>query len=157
MTPLRTEPFATPRERGSRLFLFSLAVLGLVLLLAWDPLAHPGPRCCGLRNAFGLPCPTCGMTRGVSLALHGRFAEATRYNPLTVPCIALFAVLGVKWAYEYVKGRRLVPNIGPRGRLAFWAAVAVIILANWVYLLTYRREDPFASSWLGQVIGWLGG
>ena len=36
-------------------------------------------------RAFGIPCPLCGVTRGVALCLPGRPVEATSYNPLTVP------------------------------------------------------------------------
>jgi len=31
----------------------------------------------------------------------------------------------------------------------------LVVLANWTYLLIYRREDDFASSWTGQLITWL--
>jgi hypothetical protein len=26
------------------------------------------------------------------------------------------------------------------------------VLASWVYLLVFRREDVFASTWLGQLL-----
>ena len=36
---------------------------------------------CWFRDHFGIPCPTCGMTRSVLLSLQGDFAEAARLNP----------------------------------------------------------------------------
>jgi hypothetical protein len=40
-----------------------------------------------------VPCPTCGITRAVRLALHGDLAGATRLHPLmwlAVPVVMLF-------------------------------------------------------------------
>ncbi|HKP72093.1 MAG TPA: DUF2752 domain-containing protein, partial [Pyrinomonadaceae bacterium] len=31
---------------------------------------------CWFKARFGVPCPTCGMTRSVLLSLHGQFVEA---------------------------------------------------------------------------------
>jgi hypothetical protein len=151
---LRREPFSTPGERTIRLQLFSLLVVGAVVLLVWNPTTHPGPKCCWLRYLFGVPCPTCGMTRAAALVVRGQPLKASTFNPLVLPCLLLFVLLGIKWAYEYTANRRLRLIAPPSLRLAFWALFTVVILINWAYLLTYRREDDFASSWLGKALWW---
>ncbi len=44
-------------------------------------LGRPIPVLCGLRAHFGSPCPTCGMTRGMALTLHGQLAAAWHVHP----------------------------------------------------------------------------
>jgi len=36
---------------------------------------------CLFKQRFGLPCPTCGMTRSVVLTLHGKAGTAWQLNP----------------------------------------------------------------------------
>ena len=47
---------------------------------------------CAIRQRFGVPCPSCGLTRSVLLTLHGHFASALDLNPAG-PLILLGAVL----------------------------------------------------------------
>ncbi|HVS37991.1 MAG TPA: hypothetical protein VMS17_20695, partial [Gemmataceae bacterium] len=62
---LHVRPCPHPAHRATRLQLLGAALAGIALLAVWNPVAHPGPKCCLLRWAIGLPCPGCGMTRGV--------------------------------------------------------------------------------------------
>lgn len=148
---VQRRPFRDRSERLLRLQGFSLIALGVTTLIIWNPLTQPGPRMCLLRQAVGLPCPLCGMTRGVSLCLRGHFDEASLFNPLAGPILVLAVVLALKWAIEFASGRRfavLLPACLSRRVLH---VVAIIVLINWVYMLIYRREDPFLTTWLGQL------
>ena len=49
---------------------------------------------CAFREVTGLPCPGCGLTRGMSALLRGRIQEAAEWNPFT-PLFALAAVIMV--------------------------------------------------------------
>lgn len=151
------QPFNTPTERAHRLQGFGLIALGIGVLAVWDPLTRPGPKVCLLRHAVGLPCPMCGMTRGVSLCLRGHPVEASLFNPLTVPVLLLALLLAVKWAVEYGTGRRIDVIVPPR----VWRGLVFVgyglLLANWIYMLSYRREDPFDTTWLGQLWAMLTG
>jgi hypothetical protein len=144
-------PFLHRSDRLLRLHGFSAIALGVSALVVWNPLTQPGPTVCLLRNAVGLPCPLCGMTRGVALCLRGHFHEASQFNPLAAPVLVLALFLAVKWAIEFADGRRFeatMPRWLTRGRIH---AAYLILIANWIYLLIYRREDPFLTTWLGQV------
>jgi uncharacterized protein DUF2752 len=149
---LQARPSPNPFHRAGRLQLLGAALAGLGVLAVWDPVAHPGPKCCLLRLAVGLPCPVCGMTRGVAMCERGRFLEATLYNPLAVPVFVLALALCVKWAYEFMTMKSVEVTLRPAWRRAAWVGVCVAVLANWAYLLAFRREDAFAATWLGQLL-----
>lgn len=148
---VRTRPFDRERDRAARLpwiVLAGLAVLGVWL---WNPVARPGPVLCLSRLAFALPCPLCGATRGVALCLRGQPVEGSLYNPLAAPALVLAVLLVARWSYEYVHGREVALVWHRPWQTIVLVLVHAIVLAAWAYLLLYRREDDFASSWLGQI------
>lgn len=60
------------------------------------------PPLCPLRIVFGLPCPSCGLTRATRLAIGGDFAGATHMHPLW------FVVLPFVAGIAYVQITRYV-------------------------------------------------
>lgn len=144
-------------QRLLRLQGVALIALGLMALRVWNPLTQPGPIVCLLRHAVGLPCPLCGMTRGVSLCLHGRFADAVRFNPLSGPVLVLAVLLVGVWGTEFAGGRRCDVSAPPWLRRIAYRAFFFLLMANWIFLLVYRREDAFAATWLGRLWGMFAG
>jgi len=148
-------PSPTPFHRVSRIQWLSFGVMGTALMVFWNPLEHGGPVICPARLFFAIPCPACGVTRGASLTLHGHPISALYYNPLI-----WFVLLGsvwfiCKWTVEYLSNQKIVLAWEPPfKRWGKWF-LFLVVLANWTYLLIYRREDDFASSWTGQLITWL--
>jgi hypothetical protein len=149
---LQIRPFSHPSQWTGRLLMLGGALVGLGVAVVWNPIAHPGPRCCLLRMSVGLPCPACGMTRGVCLCARGQFLEATWYNPLAILFVILAVALCVKWIFEIASKRSVELVLRPAWNKPLWAGVYAIVLASWVYLLVFRREDVFASTWLGQLL-----
>ena len=150
-SPIQVRPCSHPTHRAGRLQLLGFALLGFGVAALWNPVAHPGPKCCLLRHLVGLPCPMCGMTRGVAMCVRGRFLEATWYHPLAVPLVAVALLFCLKWTYEFVTMRSVEVVLSRAWRIGLWAVVYAALLASWVYLLMYRREDDFAATLLGQV------
>jgi len=74
--------------RGKAALYLLLPLLFLLIPTRWLE-AHPAP--CLFRALFGVRCPGCGMTRALSCALHGRWRDAWRYNPLVVVVLPLLA------------------------------------------------------------------
>lgn len=148
---IHREPLATPWERALRLQGFGVVSLGFSILAVWNPVTQPGPTICLLRRAVGLPCPLCGMTRGVALCLRGHPIEASLFNPLTLPVLVLAVALAGKWALEFATGRRFDATLPPRLQRCLVYLGYGLLAVNWVYMLVYRREDPFTATWLGQL------
>jgi hypothetical protein len=70
------------------------ALLGIAALRPL--LGSPGIGC-PLRAITGVPCPFCGMTRGVTAAVHGDVATAAFLNPGSVFLVLAAIVLLVAW------------------------------------------------------------
>lgn len=99
---------------------------------------------CAFRQAFGIPCPTCGMTRSVLLTLHGHVSEALGLNP-GGPLLILGALLFAA-AMFYVALRRREPGSGasieawfemsPRrfavGAAAYGGMLTAVLMTHWL-------------------------
>lgn len=97
-------------------------------------LGRPIEWVCALRSRFGLPCPTCGLTRSVVMSLHGEFAQAWRMAPVGPVAVvgaiafalAMLALAWSQWAGESkreAQGRAWIRNamvIYSAGAVAIW-------------------------------------
>jgi hypothetical protein len=61
-----------------------------------------GPPC-PLRTLTGIPCPFCGMTRGVTALVHGHLSAAFGFNPGAFLVVAAAIVLLVAWRWQRVR------------------------------------------------------
>jgi hypothetical protein len=59
-----------------------LAVIGGWVLYTYPPLTSGFYPQCFFKQVTGFDCPGCGSTRALHALLHGRVAEAFRFNPL---------------------------------------------------------------------------
>ena len=62
--------------------LFTLGVIGAWVLYTYPPVTSGFYPQCVFRQATGLDCPGCGITRALHALLHGRVGEAFRFNPM---------------------------------------------------------------------------
>lgn len=91
---------------------------------------------CTFRRWTGLNCPGCGMTRAAHATLHGRIAEAFRFNPVGMVLLPL-AALGI--ALEiigWIRGKPLPFRLNV-GAVGAWILVG-IVLGFWIL-----RNLPF--------------
>jgi Protein of unknown function (DUF2752) len=70
---------------------------GMLGVAAARPLLGSPGVGCPLRAMTGVPCPFCGMTRGVTDAVHGDVATAALLNPGSVVLVVAAVVLLVVW------------------------------------------------------------
>jgi hypothetical protein len=105
------------------------ALLGVAsVLLVFGPVSWP----CPVRLVFGIPCPTCGITRATRLALHGELAEATQMHPLVwlaVPVVLGFLVVE---AVGYVRTGAWGASSKVRGSGVLMLVTSSLLFALWI-------------------------
>lgn len=94
---------------------------------------------CPWRAISDLSCPLCGGTRATIALASGRWSEAFSLNLVAPAAAALALVHGGIWAYEALRGRRVIPN---RHWARAWVWIAAAFLAAWLVKL-------LALAWLG--------
>ena len=106
-------------------------------------LGRPIGWVCALRSRLGLPCPTCGLTRGLVLSLHGEWARAWHIAPAApVAVCGLLAVsAGLLWlsATQVMGASRWeagTKSILRYSTLAYAAAAIVVWLGGWAASLS---------------------
>ncbi len=88
---------------------------------------------CMFRNATGVPCPACGSTRAALAVADGRPLDALAHTPL----VTVAAVLGAAWLVMRVGFARQVKiDLPPRAALPVWTALAALLAANWIYVIS---------------------
>jgi len=96
----------------------------------------PLPDSCSSRRLLGIDCPGCGLTRAFICISHGQLSEAWRFNRASF-VIYLFVAIQIPWnAIQLWRIRNSkLPLHWP---FIYWIpmAVAVILLANWIWTLT---------------------
>jgi hypothetical protein len=87
---------------------------------------------CLIKRVTGLPCPTCGFTRGVLSLLSGEPGQGWLYNPLLFSVFALFFLAtGIRVFFAHAVRIRLARM----ERVIAWLLAAILFAANWVYII----------------------
>jgi hypothetical protein len=113
----RIEGHASMSARDLRIV--GAAMLGVAAVRPLLPFEFVPP--CPLRTITGIPCPLCGMTRGVTALVHGDIARAAVLNPGSFLVVGLAVLLLVQW-----RMRRVVVPI--------WLIVTLLV-ALWTWQL----------------------
>jgi len=105
----------------------AVAMLPLAAIRPMLPIWSVPP--CPLRSVTGIPCPFCGMTRGVTAIVHADFSAAFGFNPGAFLVVAMTIVLLVAWRWQRVK-------------IPMWA-VFLFFAVLWAYqLFKYSTGRP---------------
>lgn len=115
-----------------------LMVAAWLALVAVNEIIRPpgAPPLCNLRRFTGLPCFTCGTTRAFLALGRGDVPAALRFNPLI--CVALALLMA--WLVMRIGfGRRIVLRLSTAQRRAMWIIIALLVAANWIYLIVVDR------------------
>jgi hypothetical protein len=103
------------------------AMLGIAAVRPMLPVTVGPP--CPLRTLTGIPCPFCGMTRGVTALVHGQLSAAFSFNPGAFLMVAMAIVLLIAWRWQRV-------------RIPVWAVFLFFALL-WAYqLFKYSTGRP---------------
>lgn len=95
-------------------------------------------KICPMRMVFGIPCPSCGITRAFLLVLQGEFYEATVMHPLWIVLILLLlAFLAVRYfVQDENKSKKLVQMI----KVCF-AVATVLCVVYYIYRMIMWYPD----------------
>ena len=99
------------------------AIAALVLFVGWP---------CPIRALFGVPCPTCGVTRATRLALSGDLGGAWRMHPLFAIAVPFAASAIAIEIVGYVREGRWGRVARLRGSKAALAVVATLPFGVWI-------------------------
>ena len=134
----------TPRSFDMSVILLSALLLGFFLARLAAPLFASLPPC-KFHEVFGIPCPSCGVTRaGLALA-NGKLLAALAFNPLFVIGIGILFGWSACRVLEKWRGeafgfwKKAAAKFGSlefnaRQRWLRWAMIGAIFL-NWLYLI----------------------
>ena len=89
------ERLQIPDTRAWRVVALACAILlplGIAALFFLDPEETSGFPRCPVFALSGWKCPGCGTARALHAALHGRFADALRFNAALPAALALLAL-----------------------------------------------------------------
>ena len=109
-----------------------------LLVLALLPLAHLVPHFCVFRSLTGVPCPGCGVTHAILLALALDIRGSLLANPagLVITAAIFFQVCFRPLAIVYEKTSPFVIT-GSRWLAKF---TAVVLFASWIFTLLHLRS-----------------
>ncbi len=139
-----------PRPDAARLYrTANAAVLGLMLYGLALPFVFPalgdylpaGALTCPLLRWTGLPCPMCGLTRGLRHLLTGSHTRAAALSPLSVFTL-VFAVSEIAyrtWALIARPGGRLAIRLIRSDVFLHTVLVAGYFIYTGAFFLMYRQ------------------
>jgi hypothetical protein len=97
------------------------------------------PRC-GFKLLVGVPCPTCGAWRGLTLLFKGDIAAAWRSQPFLLGCAVLLALVACYALVTAVAGwPRYYLVLSRWERRLAWLLVGLALFANWFFLIIDGR------------------
>ena len=95
-------PEKTLLDRGGFLFIRLIVLTGacwaLWVAFQFTPEATPENIECFFYSRYGVECPGCGITRGLTALAHGRFRDAIHFYPFVFP-VFIGLIIGIVGAF----------------------------------------------------------
>ena len=123
-----------PRRLACPVWIAAIVVawLGMIAFISYT---EPATQLCHFKRLTSVPCPSCGMTRGVKSILAGHPLRGLAFNPFWMILLGtLIGLLGLKMIF----GRGIqVAWKTPGERRTAWGVGITLLLVNWVYVIVY--------------------
>ena len=87
---------------------------------------------CLFKKVTSVPCPTCGITRGIIHGLQGHFITAWQCNPLLFSLGVLFLIITI---IRGIFGRAVRISLSLNEHRFAWIIAILLVLINWVYII----------------------
>lgn len=107
--------------------------LGGIALFASGGTGRGAPFCL-FKRLTGVPCPTCGFTRGTLALFSGHPVQAWLFNPLL---FSFFTVAFVWLLIRLLSGRTPAFSLNRAQRKGVWVVATLLFLMNWLYVIRY--------------------
>jgi len=122
-------------NRQDALARLAIPVSALCLCAVTDPHQPAGLILCPFRLLTGIPCPLCGMTRGLASLLRGRLFEGVAFHffsPFVLAAILAWIVIETGQAMRLWNARRIgIWALRPAPWLAFIGISTVYGALRW--------------------------
>jgi len=122
--------------------LLALIVLGRVLApdpRGWGTHEQLGFRPCYPMSHWNVPCPGCGVTTAVVLAVHGMPLASLHTQPFGLVVLASVLASAVWAVGGHVRGRELQQELGRLPWRGIGRTLGLLLLAAWLYKLARVR------------------
>jgi hypothetical protein len=128
-------------ETNHELIWLGVSLLSLASAALWLASGLPWPRCVFLW-VTGHPCVTCGATRAAIQLFHGHFLAAFAWNPLVFAILCGVMIFDVYAIIVLIAGpqRFRIVEITPAEKNFVRLCVVILLVLNWVYLLSHGRN-----------------
>ena len=130
-------------EKKKRKFYF-FATAACVLGFGWLLFLHYAKnwfgisdvKICFIRNATGIPCPSCGSSRAVEALIHGDVIASVLFNPFGIIIAAIMVVLPLWLLYDAISKQSGLYAFFEKtnrflGRRTVIIALIIIVVLNW--------------------------
>ena len=95
---------------------------------------------CLLKDAFGIPCPGCGLTRAFLFLGHGDFRSAMELNVNSVLVFSLVVLLWLQAAFNAVTHNEIRIHLVRHEALFLMTLAAAAVASGWIYNL---QKNPW--------------
>lgn len=122
------------KPKAKKLFIIFGIVMGIFLLTVFVKHLN-GESFCIFKHLTGIPCPGCGISRGLAAIFTGHFVKACQYNLLSYP-IAIGSFIIVIWnVVDLLKGKDTYLEAFHRIKLnpILIVLLVIFVLLNWVH------------------------
>ncbi|MBL8241653.1 MAG: DUF2752 domain-containing protein [Bryobacterales bacterium] len=131
-------------DRAAALARLAIPAGALCACALMDPHRPPAWMICPFRAVTGLPCPMCGMTRGIAALIHGQWRAAVAFHwfsPLALAALAVWIAADAGHAARLWNGRRFHRWVmHPAPWLALFTLCTIYGVLRWCGIL----ESPHA-------------
>ena len=131
-------------DRRAALARLPVPAIALAACACVEPQHPSGWILCPFRLLTGLPCPMCGMTRGIASLLRGRWPDAVAYHafsPLVAAGLAAWILVELGQAAGLWNAHKLHDNaLRPAPWLAFLAVCVVYGALRWCGIIEVPRN-----------------
>jgi Protein of unknown function (DUF2752) len=109
------------------------AIAGIITLFVL-PSDGLGIMICWFRLIFELPCPACGLTRGMSSLLHMEFYKSFMYHPLSILVLGYLFIMAWSGQADFLRKVISKKSVSLASFFSF-KSMALLFITIWIVKL----------------------